>query len=63
LSGAADEQLHWTATLTANVNFTLKDEDHSVGWLAFFKQDVAGLRYDFFAVLCKPEAIFKRESL
>jgi hypothetical protein len=45
------------------VNFTFKDQNHAIGRLAFFKQDVARLRDDLFAVLGEPEAIFKRESL
>jgi hypothetical protein len=34
-----------------------------MGGLAFFKQNVAGLRNNFFTVPGEPEAIFKREPL
>ena len=63
LTGAAYEQLHWSAALPTHVNFTFEDEDHAIGGLAFFEEDVAGLRDDLFAMLREPQAIFKRQAL
>jgi len=63
LAGSADKQLHGAAALTADVNLPFEDQDHPVGWLAFFEENVSGLRNDFFAMLRKPEAVFEGEPL
>jgi len=63
LPGAADEELHGPTALAADVDLSFEDEDHAVGRLALFEEDVAGLRNDLFAMLRKPETIFERKTL
>jgi len=63
LPGAADEKLHGTPALAANVDLSFEDEDHAIGRLAFFEENVSRLCHDFFAMLREPEAIFEWESL
>jgi hypothetical protein len=45
------------------VDLSFEYEDHAVGGLALFEEDVAGLGDDFLAMLREPQAIFEWESL
>jgi hypothetical protein len=45
------------------VNLSLENQDHSICRIAFFKEDVAGLRNDLVGMAGEPEAIFKGQTL